>query len=385
MSSNPLLQPLARHRYACVFDISSGSIGASVVRYTHNKSPEVFFLATQSIQFNSPTSATSLAASLSKALRKVSLEVIDYIGKDTAIPSHGYTLEIVIHAPWSSSSSARVEKSLQKESTVTKKVLQQFVERNLPDTTAEGYIRFANHITSVELNGYPTANPYNKEAKTIAVTELSSTMAAPVHTALLEVLRDVFPETSPTLRPFIYELINSKHEAHPEDSYLVIDIGDIYTSLKSVSSTTITSSAAVEFGVQDVLLSISDGDSSKNAASASLLSMFLQNTCTPSQCRDIESKLSVAESAWAKNFGDACTQLTTVGKLPTHAYIVAPREYVTWFEHIVERFDFGQFTVTGKELHAEAFSADTLRHALTNHHKTAPNTSLALAILFAGE
>lgn len=368
--------------YALVFDIGSAHVAASFVRYRPTHPAEVLFVHRSTIHYGEDPSADDLAYAVNDAIQKTARRMLDTIGKRTDVPSSRYALHAIVHAPWASSSSQRSERALQKETTVTKKLLQQFVDRNITPNTNPARTQFDGHITDVELNGYSTANPYKKTAKTLAVTYLSSTMATAVYDSLIDAFWQVFPEHTVQLHPFMYVALGLSGLFDNAESFTLIDIGGTYTSISTVEGRTVTNSAAAAFGTEHLIASVTKGDTDSRAAAASELTLFLKNTCTPSQCRKLEDLLKPAEQEWARAFGDACTEIAQTHKLPTRTFIAVSKDYFPWFERVIERFDFGQFTVTGRSLCAEQVSFNKTGSKVYFVTPSEYDLSLALGILF---
>jgi len=382
MVYNPLIKTLTRYKYACVFDINSGSVSAAFVRNAHGKVREVLVAKSTRILFGENTSATHLAKSLESAVSQIASQIREAIARDPAFNNIDFDVHVYIHAPWSSSSSHHVEKQFDTATLVTKDFLRTFAQQYDHKEIPTGYTEFARHVTSVVLNGYPTAHPYNKQAQSIAITTLTSIMATPVYTVLTEALTAVFPHRTCHIEPFIYEVIQAQYNGEDTNSYTIIDIGDVYTSVKAIRGTTIVNTGSLNFGVQDVLEPLMRDDPHNREYALSLLSMYTHNTFAPAKAKEIETALASVEAALVKAFGDACAVMEHQAKLPSHAYIIASKETATWFENIVERFDFSQFTVTGKALHVDVISPESLRHSIKIRQHAELTTTLALDVLF---
>jgi len=382
MVATLLVHPAKRCAYACVFDVHSGVVSAAFIRKEHSNKCEVLCAQHTHIVFNEDTSAENLAKSIRSAIAKTASKIVEYIAREPALAHAHFDVHVYIHAPWSSSSSRRYEMRLPEPTLITKSVLRTHTRQVDIKEVPIGYTEFFRRITSIELNGYLTTNPYEKRAESIAVTILSSIMATPIHVALSGAIADAFPQQTCHITPFIYDVIRAQYDGEDTKSYALIDIGDVYTSIKAIRGKTIVNTGSLNFGTRDVLEPLMRTSADDRAHALSLLAMYTDNTLTPIKMKEIEHALASTEVAWIKAFGDACAKMSQRAKLPSRAYIIAPKEATAWFEDIVERFDFGQFTVTGKALQAEVISPVALRKAVTVKKGVTLSTTLALAVLF---
>tara|TARA_B100000745_G_scaffold272541_1_gene200482 strand:+ start:8864 stop:10000 length:1137 start_codon:yes stop_codon:yes gene_type:complete len=372
-------------KYIFVFDIGSATVGVSFAHYQRAKTIEVLFSHREPIHYDTDTSAESLGLYVSAAIEHAGKKALDTLSKRDDIPSDTFDVHAVVHAPWATSRSVSAERPLQKESIITKELLKEFVERNLPVESATDQVAFDSHITQVALNGYVTRNPYKKRASHIAITTLRSFMATPVHEAILDAFWQVFPEHDVHIDAFMYTVLQLAELFGEHDTFTVVDIGGSYTALTTVRNGTITANAWGSFGTDDLINAVAKGDTDAFTTARADIVRYLQNTCTPSQCRVIDGLLTPIENEWAKVFGDACATIRKVNRMPTKTFIIVHKDFFSWFERAIEKIDFGQFTVTGKPPHAEPLHIGDRGKIIHRTEGGRHDTALTLALLFVGK
>lgn len=375
------LKKPARRSYSLVFDINSASVGVAVISSKEEKGIVVHDTHRSAIQYGEQSDAQSLGDYLAKAIVKAGTHGLESLGK---IPTYkgSYSVHALVHAPWADSRSQRAEEDLELETKITKQLLQDFVVENLSAQEAQGRVQFDKHITRIELNGYNTTNPYNKEARHVAVSVLTSSMAAAIHQRIIDAFASVVPNHHVHMDAFVFAAMQLDTLFNHADAYTIVDVGGEYTSINIIRNGTVAGSSWAPFGTEYLVRAVAGEDPDARSTALSEVVMFLDNTCTPAQCRKIESALEIADAQWDKAFGDACAQLTKTSRIPGIVFLSVDKRYASWFERAVEQLDFGQFTVTGKAMNAELLGLESAQTELAFGADTKRDTLLALGALF---
>jgi hypothetical protein len=376
-----LIPSFKKTSYVVVFDIGSASVGVAIARYEGDKNIDVLFTHRELISFGTKQSADALGSYVAKTLGVVGEKAIAALGTLKGIGGN-YSVHAVVHAPWADTYSDRAESTLTKETIITREVLQQFVAHQISPTTIEGRVEFDRHITRIELNGYATTNPYKKKAEQIAITMLKSSMAEAVHAAIFNSFANLFPNHDIHIDAFLFATTQLEELFATNDSYTIIDVGGEYTSLSIVHEGIIAGSIWANFGTEYLVRAIARGDETNRQGAVSELAMYVNNTCTPAQCRKIEELLTDSERTWTKAFGDACTTLSKAHRIPTKAFVSVDKRYYPWFKTAIERLDFSQFTVTGKPFGTKIIPLEKAGKQLSFPESVKRDSMLSLAILF---
>jgi len=365
---------------AILFDITSATVGVAVVDYRKDKPIQVLFTHRELISYGENQDAKSLGEYVGAAIKAAGAKALE--GLRTQKHSGAYTVHAVVHAPWADSESQKAESVLPSEIVITKEVLQQFMAKKLPSTPIEGHIEFDHHITQIALNGYPTKNPYQKEASQIAMTTIKSSMSEILYDCIMQAFDDVFPNHEVHMDAFLFVVTQMDEFFENQDAYTVLDIGGEYSSLTIVRDTVVVSTIGISFGTEYLVRAIMDSEQSSRHTAVSQISMYLDNTCTPSQCRKIETALEVAGQEWVRAFGDACATMSKTYRIPPHTYLAVGKRYETWFKKLIEKIDFAHFTVTGKPLEAHLFALEKGTRQLFFSKGAQRDLLLSLDVLF---
>ncbi len=362
-----------------VFDVGSATVGVAIAKSRKNKPIEVLFTHRVLIAYGDDQGAAALGKYVAAAIKKAGKEALEELGRLNLTGS--YSVYAIVHTPWTDSQAQRAENMLPEETSITRELLHQFVEKHLPEKRIKDRIQFDQHITRIELNGYATTQPYKKNAQNIAVTILRSSMSKVIHKAITKAFSDVVPNHKVHIDAFLYAATQLRELFEGSDAYTIIDVGEKYTSVSIVRDDTVAGSAWADFGTEYLLTAISkDPDERQKAISA--LTMYLNDTCTPDQCRKIEAALQNTEKEWTRTFGDACTKLSKIYKMPSKTFVSVEKNHCSWFKRVIEKLDFGQFTVTGQPLEVQLLSIDKASKAFSFAKSVKRDSMLSLAILF---
>ncbi|MBF05182.1 hypothetical protein CL644_00515 [bacterium] len=237
-------------------------------------------------------------------------------------------------------------------------------------------------MTKIALNGYTTADPYGKKAENIAITALESDVSDIIHNSISDAFQNTFPNHRVNLDSFLFVATHLREFFENSGTYALMDIGGEYTSLSVIRDDTITASTWAGFGTEYLIRSLLTGEKTDRQSVVSELVMYIDNTCTPSQCRKIETALVSIEQEWIKAFGDACANLSKHSRIPTKVYVSVDKRYGKWFKTVIEKIDFANFTITGKPLEAQILTLDRAKKSIKYKEGVKQDTVLALGVLF---
>lgn len=381
MAALSLVPKFSKTSHTLIFDIGSASVGVAIAKYSRGKAIDILFTHRELIAFGKDQSAEALGSYVGATIEAAGLKAIEALGTLDGVRGK-YNVHAVVHAPWADSRTDRAESKLKEETVITREILQQFIAHQLPETQAEGRIEFDRHVIRIELNGYTTTQPYKKKAEHIAVTVLKSSMSEVVHAAIFRAFSNILPNHDIHVDAFLFAATQLNELFEDSDAYTIIDIGGEYTSLSIVREGTVAGSVWASFGTEHLVRTISKGDEMSRQSAVSELAMYIDNSCTPAQCRKVEGLLKSSEQEWNKTFGDACSKLSRIKRMPTETFVSIDRQYYPWFKKAIERLDFGQFTVTGKPLDAKLLSAEQSSTELNFPETTKKDPMLTLGALF---
>ena len=365
-------------RVELVCDINSATVGAAVVSHTRAKTT-IHHTVRTPIHYTDETGAESLGAAVSAALTQALTEALDALMHTTQ--NREFTVRGIVHAPWAHSRSQHTHTQLDEPTVVTKELLQDIVARTLGQHPQSGRRVFERHVTRVELNGYATLAPYGKDAHTVHVSAIESSIAEPVYAAIQRAFKSVVPEQTVHLDAFVYALTSLKDILRTEDAYTVADIGGEYTSLTMMRNDAIVDTTSLAFGTEHLVRAVARDDADALAAARSEIALYLSDTCTPSQCRSIEQALAPAQHSWQEMFLKGLERISHNHRLPNAVYVFVNAQYVPWFAKALALPEGAPYTITGKPLKPYMPYTQLHDHQITYAQGVKPDTLLMLAAL----
>jgi len=364
-----------------MFDIGSASVGVALATHKKDKGVVIHFTHREPIKFGSDQSASALGSYVAAAIKIAGTRAVD-AAADASKFGNDYSVHAITHAPWASSRSLRADGVLSKEIKITREILQQFMAEHLPKTHTEGRVQFDRHVTRIELNEYATTEPYGKKANHIAMTVLESSMADTIYTAITNAFAEVFSDRETHMDAFLFAATQMNELFEKSDTYTIVDVGGEYTSVSVITNGTVTESVWASFGTEYLVRAVLDGADEGRQSAISELVMYIDNTCTPAQCRKLDSLLKKIEREWITAFGDACAKLSKTHRIPTKTFISIDKRFGPWFKQAVEHVDFGQFSVTGQPLKARLLTLEAANSRLTFKEPAKRDLMLSLGVLF---
>ena len=368
-------------KYAVVFDITSGSVGAAFITHNHNDptTPEILEVIRNPIIFDKKA-GDNIPEQLASATQKTAQDII--------VRMHNYKhkgkfdIHIITHAPWSVSTTHTNAKRLKTPLKITKEVIQSFVNTSFPEVLKESASHFNTHVMQVALNGYRIKKPLNKVAQELEVSIISSNMNPAVQEAIEQAIFSVFQgRDSLYMNTMVYATILMA-QGNDVSEYIIADISEEYTTLTTVRNNKIKESVEIEFGSEYLVRALSEAQKSTLANARSSLAMFFKNTSTPAQNKKIKHILQAQEDDWVEYLGEAFAKLSEKTRMPEIIFLNTPGLTKEWFARTITKIDFAQFTATTQPpmIHQVI---DAEAHALHfKNQKTPRDEQLLIASLF---
>lgn len=337
-------------KHALIFDIASSSVGVVVITHHHKKStpPKILYTSRASIRFDGGEDAQALASALTSALASITEDAHKALSMmyKTVKP---FDVHAILHAPWAESTSKNASRTFDQPLKVSKDLIENLIHDSFPDINKGNPNLLAAHISKVALNGYHVREPIGNIAQNLSVTLLVSSAHQTIKESIINTISSAFTERRLYFDTFVhaaYGLAESLGTTHKQ--YVLADIGGEYTDLTIIRDGTLKTKTSVDFGSNYLLRAIAEKTGVPLEAAKSKFIMLDENTCTPTECRNIRSALVQTESQWTKNFGEACATLSKESRVPDTLFLSSSLFAYKWFANNISRIDFAQFTSTLK-------------------------------------
>ncbi len=337
-------------KYALVFDVSSSSVGVALITHQHKNvsSPQILSTHRTQIKFKDSNGQSSLTDSLSTALASATEVAHKFLSKHPQALKE-FDTHVVVHAPWVSVSTERSQKIFDQPIKVTKKIIQEFISKSFSNIERDNPNILSAHISSVLLNDYLVSKVNGSLAQKLDVTLILGSVHESIKQVLTSTLSTALPSTQIHFNTFMHtsiELANAFGARNKE--YLLADVSGEYIDLAIIKDGTVQAKTSLEFGSNYLLRAIAEQTQSDMQTAKSKLTMFNDNACTPTECRNIRTALKQTEKEWTQIFGDACAALSKEVRIPSSIFLSSSTFAYTWFAENMSKLDFAQFTATSK-------------------------------------
>lgn len=360
---------------SAVFDIESGSVGASVICMYKDAPAEVLVSMRSQLSYEE-RDASATALGILTLLSEVGSKTLAEYALQKKYSEPIDSVYAIIRAPWTTSQMLTTTQVFDTDTVITEAMIANLAQKALPETPDSSKPVFETSVVRVELNGYPTSKPTGKTARSIALSLLVSDCDSRIHTGVSETLSKFFPSKTPIMRSGARAIISLLQEIRPNATdFVVADMASKGTQLVNVINGVAVSHETVEEGVYSILARISVNHLPDEALST--LRMMSRGQCTEDVSDAMNLAMSIAEPDMAKAFGEALSKLSSQARLPNKIFLFTQADIASWLEKFFMRIDFAQFTQTTQPFSVEAVTLDSLASQVTFD----PNLSVDLGVM----
>lgn len=376
-----------RGKTVAVVDIGGGSAGVAILEI-FRMAPMRVVVSERSVlpigERAEEASVAGVVAELGKAAEKA---LAAYSAKrDKEGTPHVSEVYAVVRAPWTRTKTVRAMSALPKETRVDNSMVAALAREAIQvDTEFDHATLLEASVVRVELNGYPTANPQGKEAKTIAVSVLLSDCRSDIRSAVAEALQRVFACPPPVFRSGVGALLWFLRENGllVKDA-LIISMASNATSLVVVRKGVFVEIGHVLEGSWTIAHRIAGGKLPEEVFT--LIRMLAKDECEGDACEAAKAAIARVEPDLVKVFGEAFVKMAASQRFPNTLILLVPQDLSEWLQHFFTRIDFAQFTITMQPL-SPIIPEMGVDRTKTSEHTLAldPGLAVACALVNTGE
>lgn len=353
-----------RSRVCAIIDMGSGSVGLAFAEMRAGE-PARIILSERAWLAHEERAPQHAAAALAALLG----ETLENAAKRLPALSSAPVSELyaIVRAPWATSKTIRAISDFEQDTAVSGEMIASLA-RDALARDAE-YARDAvleASVVRVELNGYPTAAPEGKLARSVAVTVLLSECDVQMRAALAAALGRAFPNLRPSFRSGTRAILTLLRAGHSfPDDVLVAEIASEATTLTSVRGGLAANHCLVPEGSRSIVRKIAGNRMPEETIT--LIGLAVRDQCEDDACGAIKSAIARIEPELVRLFGEGMSRLAGGQRLPNQFLFIAEDDITAWLSVFFARIDFTQFTVT-----ARPFTVQTLEAADLSEFVQAP-------------
>lgn len=322
----------------CIIDVGSASVGAALVAFSDTSVPEVLFTTRKSLPISEHPHSDRLLASTSTLLK----EALASVEKEGIPRLHALNIQkkgiehilCVLASPWyvSQTKVFRVERKTPvtfSRAFVDDLLLRerQTVETNLKDSSyAEHFDRhlelLEQKVIQMKLNGYETANPYNKKTNNIEVSVFSSFVSKKIIQKFADILSHSFSREQIAFHTFGLASYSAVVDLFSEaGNFLLADITGEVTDLSVIKEGAIFESVSFPSGRNFLVRKIMKKLNTNAEVALSYLRMRAEKKIEPKIAVKIDEAIEDVKAEWLIYLDESLRELEQGGVLPKKIFI----------------------------------------------------------------
>lgn len=257
-----LFSPKRESECVLVFDIGSGSVGGAIVLTSAVNAARVLYSFRSDIPFQEEARGGALLALMLRALSQVasaiSHEGFDASGFGSRRPRITEAV-VSLSAPWIASKTSFLRLKNQTPVLITPEVVASLIEHarsghDVEKGVPKGSVSVEQKLVKSVLNGYETAQPYDKEAHEAEFAVCESFALPGIVEKITDTITRVMHTHRISIHSFSLAAFAVLRERFPrEPHFVLVDVSGEQTELSIVKNATLVESATFPFGRQRLI------------------------------------------------------------------------------------------------------------------------------------
>jgi cell division ATPase FtsA len=353
-------------KIAVTFDIGSSSVGAAVFLLHPNQKPRMIYSERQDMVFQQELEYTRLVSSMVEKLTDISQKALNAYGA----PVGEKSIYCFLASPWYASQTRISKKTFKTPIKISKKLLQEMYKKEADAfrETEIGKIGDDVEIFEIEniqtkLNGYETAEPFEKEASEVQIALYVGIAPSKIVDTVRDRVIKEFHHPVPEIRAFPFASFVVTRDFFHEKNFLLLDISGEVTDVSVVRDNLLQETASFPFGKNFLLRRIT---SALHCSAEEALSHFRMSKAGLLEDKTQQKVLEVygeMGKEWRSEFQKTLQSITpTTAFLPHNVFVATDEDVSTWFVENIQDEDLSQFylsdqTFTVRHLNSKFLSA----------------------------
>lgn len=360
-----------RGKVIAVADIDSDSAGACIVLLQGGAPASVICAERSALTLDERPQEQAVSGILSlleDAAGKVMRVYSKLQTKENPLPVS--STHAIIHTPLISSKTSLAKSVFENDTHITEDIINGIAKSTIESLVEKDGLdkakMFEACVASVTLNGYKTAKPVGKRAKSVSVATLTSECEVGLRAKITEALRKSFGVQNTVLHSDTRALLLGMHTNPPRaHRYLVVDMSADSTNCVVIHNDAAAEHVAVPEGVRTILKRIVGKGMPEETLS--LMRMLSRDACDTPACEQLTASLAQVEPELVKIFGGAFSKLISERRLPNDLVLIVAPDFASWMNNFFSRIDFGQFTLTTGQFSVRVLKPEDMRDSVAGN------------------
>ncbi|MEI8339844.1 MAG: hypothetical protein WCF94_04265 [bacterium] len=360
----------SQEEFAIVLEIGSGSIGGTLVRFSHKTKPEIFYGTRQQISFQRELSSDELTKQMVVTLDKVcSLIQKEGLTRFSSGQYHNFKITkvyVILSSPWCLTQTKIVDYNPGQEFFTDKKFLNKLYKdqealvlaesQKSLNNIAQGIKIIENSTIQIRLNGYQVVDILNRRAKTLTLATLVTAAPEEILNKITETTRKHFSLSGVGYYSFGLTSFTVARDFYPEkESFIFMDLSSELTELSMVRDEVLMAGTTFPLGRNHFVRHLAEGLSVSVEEAFSLLNIYHSNNLDAEFTKKVESILDQAMVVWSKAMSETLERLSKEIYIPRTIFKVTNDDFGYYFAKKLSEVTFSQMGFTDERFNVVAF------------------------------
>lgn len=349
----------ARERMFAIVDIESGSVKIACVSLPASGPATIIAQDHSTISLEERTEKQQ-AAWIGTQVAEIGARVLEKMSQK-GVSARMEAVYCVLHVPFVHSAAGRSSATYEADSYISDATIESLAKDALAAQKDIDMSRLLeSSVTRVSLNGYPTAKPVGKYARSIEVSTIATECDVAIREKVEEAVRASFPAAKIVWRSSVRATQAVLRSIQTKISdYVLVGVGTDAAHVSTIRDGVLCAQGTVSEGLRTILARAGGGHSADEVFG--LIRMLGRGAAASEASTNIQASLATIEPDLVRSFGETMALIASPLRLPGTLVLATHPDMSDWLSGFFSRIDFTQFTLTAMpfsvvQLDAPSFS-----------------------------
>jgi len=360
-----------------IIDVGSSSVAVAIVQISRFKIPKVIYSFREPVPIvrdrDFKKALEAMRGTLDRLLKRTLAEGLEHLHFGEFGATKIKTAHCVLSSPWFASSTRQINVKRDESFRVTPDFISELISdeedrfiKSEDDMYNDdsAFSRLEKHIIQMKLNGYETADPYDKLTKEVSI----SVFVSLAYEDLLQGIREAVAVRFSGTKTVFHTMTLASFQAirnifHVDSDFLIVEIGGDVTEIWLAEQGVLHEAVSFPIGGNALIRSIADSASAPISVATSALKMHMEKVDSGNGINSTPRSLNVVseiKEKWTAEFNLAINRLGQSMVIPEKAYLITHDDFVVWATEWLKSVRFSQFAAIGQSFEVKALSTTDL-------------------------
>ncbi|MEX0931337.1 MAG: hypothetical protein WDZ88_01160 [Candidatus Paceibacterota bacterium] len=369
----------SRHKHeevSLVFDIASGSVGASLVVISPKARPHTVYTYRAPIPFKDYKNFADFYSAMKECLS----HVLDMLTKEGLPHLNFLTIRnkkiehvlVLFASPWFISQTRRIHFEKKEEFELQPDILSEITSKEIEDFLLEGSRKkvidkedtlsvIDQATVQIKLNGYEVSEPFNKKAKTLDTAIFLSVISIKIKKDVTRAIESVFGVREINFHSFPLACFTALRDNFvTSKDFVVADMSGEVTDVSIIRDGVLKEVFSAPVGKNVLIRDISNQFTTVSDEALSMLSLYVNDSLDEKSRVKVEEVLARAVEKLKTFFSSIITSVESSANMPKQVFLLADKQAYEWFSHFLAVKDNEQVTFNNEKFRISFVREQTL-------------------------